>query len=102
MRQPNEPGNVVTLPVGPPGGNTGGPGDGGNEGLTSYRLGELERRVWNLESKVDDIHTICTRIETRLEGMATMTYVLKVFGISGGVLFLTLVGHLIIRSLSSG
>lgn len=73
------------------GGSTGGGGD-----LVGHRLGELERRVGNLEESVSDVRQTVTRIEEQLKGVATKHFVLYLLA---GVL-VTLVGHLLIRSLS--
>ena len=66
-----------------------------------------------LEGKVDDLRNTCTKIETGLDGMkelietkfenlATKAYVLRWFGITILALGVTLVGHLLIRSLAAG
>ena len=78
----------------------GGPNDGdGNGGLVRHRLYDLERRMGVLESKVDDLAITCTRIETKLSDIASKSYVLWVFGVTTGILLVSLVGHALIRSL---
>ena len=80
----------------------GGPNDGdGNGGLVRHRLNDLERRMGVLESKVDDLAITCTRIETKLSDIASKSYVLWVFGVTTGILLVSLVGHALIRSLGS-
>ena len=84
---PNQPG----------GGSTGGGGD-----WVGYHLGELERRVGNLEESVSDIQQIVSAIREQMKSVATKHTVS--FWIVGVVIvnFLTLVGHLLIGSLSGG
>ena len=43
-------------------------GNGGNGNLTEYRLGQLEKKVETLESKVDGMAHQLTRIETKISG----------------------------------
>ena len=84
---PNQPG----------GGSTGGGGD-----LVGHRLGELERRVGKLEESVSDIQQTASAIKEQLKSVATKHTVS--FWILGAVIvnFLTLCGHLLIRTLGSG
>lgn len=84
---PNQPG----------GGSTGGGGD-----LVDYRLAQLERRVGNLEQSVSDIQQTVTAVKEQMKNVATKHTVS--FWIVGAVIvnFLTLLGHLLIRSLGSG
>ena len=84
---PNQPG----------GGSTGGGGD-----LVGYRLGELERRVGKLEESVSDIQQTVAAIKEQLNSVATKHTVAYLF--VGAVIlnFLTLCGHLLIRTLGSG
>ena len=76
--------------------------NGGNGGLTRHRLEELEQRMGMVEGKVDDLRNTCTRIETKLDNVGTKSYVLWILGGTSAVLVLSLVGHLLIRSFSSG
>ena len=85
----------------PPGG-AGTSGGNGNGGLTRHRLTELERRMGTLEGKVDDLGNTCTKIETKLDEIASKSYVLWIFGVTTAVLVLSLVGHLVIRTVGSG
>ena len=73
-------------------------GENGN-GLGAYRLGELERRVANLEGKLDQINTACIRIEARLENTATSTRLWQMFAGTGVLCLLTLVSHVVMRYL---
>ena len=79
-------------------------GNDGNGNLIRHRLGELERRMGVLEGKVDLLTTLCNEINTKINGFAEKSYVLRWFGItllvtlSGCIL--TLIGHLLIRSFS--
>ena len=41
-------------------------GNGGNGNLTEYRLGQLEKKVEALESKIDGMAHQLTRIETKI------------------------------------
>ena len=50
-------------------------GPSGRNGLTAYRLRELERRGGNLEGKVDALTGICTRIETGMKNYVPMEQV---------------------------
>ena len=93
---------------------TPGQGNGSSNGaLTRHRLDDLERRMSGVETKVDDLRNTSTRIETKIDGMkelletklnnmADRSYVLRWFGITVALLALTLVGHLILRSLTGG
>ena len=65
------------------------------------RLGEVERRVATLESKVDDVRDTCTRISTKMEEIPSKAYVLRyAFGIVT-LMILSLLGHLLIRSIGT-
>jgi len=77
-------------------------GGNGNGVLTSHRLTELERRMGIVESKVDNLVNTCTRIETKLDTVASKSYVLWIFGGTSAVLVLTLVGHAVVRTLVAG
>ncbi len=79
-----------------------GGGNGGRNGrLTEHRLTELERRMGALEGKVDSIRDTCARMETKLDGMASKALVLTISGLTGGGLIVTLIGHLLIRSIGA-
>ena len=82
----------------PPSG-AGSGGGNGNGGLTRYRLEELERRMTGVEGKVDLLINTCTKIETRMDELASKSYILRVFGATAAVLVLSLVGHLLILTL---
>ena len=53
-----------------------------------------------LEGKVDTLIITCTTIETKLNDIASKSYVLRLFGGTAVVLLLSLVGHMFIRSLN--
>ena len=53
-----------------------------------------------VEGKVDELVTTCTRIETKLDEIASKSYVLWMFGGTAAVLILTIVGHVLIRTLT--
>ena len=74
----------------------GGNGDGG--GVTGFRLGELERRMGVIEGKVDDLTNTCTRIETKLNELASKSYVLWIFGGTAAVIILSILGHMLLRA----
>ena len=96
----SRPENVVSMtPEGSPA--PGGGGGNGNGGLTRHRLSELERRMGVVEGKVDELVTTCTRIETKLDEIASKSYVLRIFGGTAVVLILSIVGHVLIRTLTS-
>ena len=78
------------------GGSTGGGGD-----LVDYRLGELERRVGNLEASIADIQQTATAVQEQMKSVATKHTVSA--WIVGAVIvnFLTLIGHLLVRSMGS-
>ena len=82
------------------------PSNGSNGGLTGHRLNELERRMGVLEGKVDELRNTCTRIEANLQNMtsnmASKSYVLWIFGVTTAAGILTIVGHMLVRSMSSG
>ena len=73
--------------------------NGGNGSIVIHRLSELERRMGILETKVDNLSTTCTRIETKLNDIASKSYVLWIFGVTVAVLVLSLVGHAVVRLL---
>ena len=78
-----------------------GGGNGGNGGVLSYRLGEVERRVTALESKVDNINDTCIKIDTKMKEVPSKAFVIW-FGIGLlSVSVLTLLGHLLIRNLGA-
>ncbi len=79
--------------------NGNGPTNGG--GILAYRVGEIERRLDSLEAKVDSINSTVIEINTTLKSLATKTYVLTIFGVTGGVAVVTLIAHLLIRVLPS-
>ena len=84
-------------PYQPGGGSTGGGGD-----LVGYRLGELERRVGNLEQSISDVRETVASIKEQMKSVATK-HTVSIW-IVGAVIvnFLTLVGHLLVRSFGSG
>lgn len=95
----SRPENVLPMtPVGSPAHGSGG-GNGSGE-LTRHRLSELERRMGVVEGKVDELVKTCTRIETKLDEIASKSYVLRVFGMTVAVLILSIVAHLLIRTLT--
>ena len=80
---------------------SGGDSTGGGD-LVDYRLGELERRVGNLEHSLSEIQKTTTAVKEQMKSVATKYWV--AFWVIGAVIvnFLTLIGHLLIRSLGSG
>ena len=76
----------------------GGQNDGdGNGNLIRHRLNDLERRMGVLEGKVDALALTCARIEEKLSDIPSKSYVLSVFGVTLGMLIVSLVGHVLIR-----
>ncbi len=53
-----------------------------------------------LEGKVDTLIVTCTSIDTKMGDIANKSYVLYIFGVTAVVLILSLVGHVLVRSLS--
>jgi len=84
----------------PKGRPTGGNGNGGN-GLVGHRLSDLERRMETLESSVKTVSDTVIRIEAKMDGLASKTYVLTIFGITGGLAVLTFIGHIILRAIGN-
>ena len=83
---------------------SGGPGTGGrngNGGLARYRLNELERRMGTLEGEVRELVTMCTRIETKLDEIASKSYVWRIFGGTAVFCMVTIAVHLLIQFLAS-
>ena len=73
------------------GGSTGGGGD-----LVGYRLGELERRVGNLEESVSDIQLTVAAVTEQMKSVATKhTVSFWIVGVVA-VNVLALLGHLLI------
>lgn len=91
-------GSVPTSPASlpPHGGNGAAP-----RGLTDHRLADLERRMAAVEGKVEDLRNQCTRIETKLDGMAGKSYVLWLFVGAVSASILSIVGHLLVRTIAS-
>ena len=79
-------------------GNNGGNGDK----LVDHRLTELERRMAALETGVKTINDTVIEINTKMDGLASKSYVLTIFGMTGGLAVLTFIGHLLLRSIGSG
>ena len=78
------------------------PSDNGhNEATNHYRLNEVERRLSTAERDVKAMQEILTRIETKIENVATKEYVWRWLAGTILVLFLTLGFHIILRYLSS-
>ena len=71
----------------------------GNGRLTEYRLQELERRMGALEDDIGEVTQSCTRIETRLESVASKSQLWQVFAGILGTAVVSLVAHVILRSL---
>ena len=77
-------------------------GNGGNGGdLTNHRLGELERRMAQIEATAKQINDLCIEMNTKLDEKASKTYVLTIFGVTGGLAVLTFIGHVMLRALFS-
>lgn len=76
-----------------------GGGSAGGGDLVGCRLAELERRVGKLEESVSDIRDGVAAVKEQMTSVATKHTVS--FWIIGAVVvnFLTLLGHLLIRSL---
>ena len=78
---------------------SGGGGGNGNGALIQFRLVDLERRAEVLERKVDDVKDIVIRIETKMDGLAPKSYVLWFNGGIVALALLTIIGHLLIKSM---
>ena len=59
-------------------------------------------RIVETRGKVDDLVVTCAEIKTKLDEIASKSYVLWIFGGTAAVLILSLAGHLLIRTLGSG
>ncbi len=46
-------------------------GENGNGSVTAYRIGEIERRLNNVDLKLGELSTTCTRIEAQLNTVVT-------------------------------
>ena len=91
--------NVTHLRPPTTGGSNGGNGSGA--GVVNHRLSDLERRVGILENKLDEVKEACVRIETKMDSLASKSYVLW---FTVGIVLLALLsifGHMLIRILSS-
>lgn len=69
--------------------------------MVNHRLKDLERRVRILENKLDEVKEMCIRIETKMDSLASKSYVLW---FTVGIAFLALLsifGHMLIRILFS-
>ena len=87
--------NVVPISSSLP--RTGDNGNGG--GIINHRLAELERRLEKLEATAQKINDLCIKMNTKLDSKASEVYVLKIFGVTGGLLVVSLVGHAVLRGL---
>lgn len=90
--------NVVSLEKNPR--NLHGSGNGGGNGnLTRHRLKDLERRMETLEGKVDDLIGLCTRLDEKLNEVASKSYVLWILCGTIGALLATVIIHAVMRTL---
>ena len=76
--------------------------DNGRNGASHQRLTDLERRANALEHNVQTLLTTTTEIKTRLETVATKDYVLYSVIIVTLISFLTIVAHVMLKSVSFG
>ena len=75
-------------------------GNGGGSGVVNHRLSDLERRIGILENKLDEVKKMCIRIETKMDSLASKSYILWfTFSVVFSVL-LSIFGHMMIRILS--
>ncbi len=81
--------------------SAGGTNGGNGGGLVSHGLAELERRVTALESYVKSINDRVIEINAKMDSLANKTYVLTIFGITGGMAVLTFLGHIALRAVGS-
>ena len=91
--------NITRLRPPTTGGSNG--GNSGGNGVVNHRLSDLERRVGILENKLDEVKEMCIRIETKIDSLASKSYVLW---FTVGIVLLALLsifGHMLIRILSS-
>lgn len=76
-------------------------GNGGGTKTVNHRLSDLERRVGILENKLDEVKEVCIRIETKMDSLASKSFVFwSTVGIVLAAL-LSIFGHMLIRVLSS-
>lgn len=76
-------------------------GGGGSGPLLEHRLSELERRMASLELTAKSINDTVIEINTTLGSVATKTYVLTIFGVTGGLAVLTFIGHIVLRAVGN-
>ena len=69
--------------------------------VQEHRLTELERRMTALEAGMKSINDTVIEINAKMDGLASKTYVLTIFGMTGGLAVLTFIGHVLIRTLGS-
>ena len=55
----------------------------------------------NLEAGVKQINDTAIEINTTLKGLATKSYVLTIFGATGGVAVATFIGHIVLRAVGN-
>ena len=81
---------------------SGGGSIGGGGGVAAHRLGELGRRVDDLIDALCEVRQTLATVTAQMDSVATKHTV--AFWVVGAVAinFLTLFGHLLIRSLGSG
>ncbi len=82
--------------------NNGNGGNGGDQTLADYRLRELERRMESLETTARSTNDTVIKIESKLSEVASKTFVVTIFAVTGGVALLTIVAHLLIRFFPTG
>lgn len=73
---------------------------GPNTDVTVFRVGELERRMGEMDSKLADVQTRVVRIESALENKATKEQVYMLGAVTAGIALLTLLVHVVLRFLS--
>ena len=91
--------NVTHIRPPTPGGSN--EGNGGGGGVVNHRLTDLERRVGILENKLDEVKEMCIRIETKMDSLASKSYVLWFTVGIVLVALMSIFGHMLIRILSS-
>ena len=55
----------------------------------------------NLEKGVKQVNDTVIEINTTIKALATKSYVLTIFGVTGGLAVLTPIGHIVLRAVGN-
>lgn len=53
----------------------------------------------SVETTVKSINDLCIKIDTKLDEKASKSYVVTIFGVTGGLAVLTFIGYIFLRAI---